>query len=391
MTEKRHIVLVMHSAPLESGFLMDKWRGLQSDYRISLLLWDRKARIRQLPDQGKGAYSGIYDFRSILENAGLFLRAFFGSGAFRKALFGPAWKHALRYLPLYLLQADQVHFSFGTLARDIAWLRTQFSASFSVSFRGYDLNYMGLDQPEYYKEVWNHAHGFHFLGQDLLNRARARGYADQGIVKRIPPGIPLSLFTLDRESARWRERESRLEIISVGRWVWKKDYGSAIRVMAMLRDQGLDFRYRLIGEGPDRQLLTFLIHELGLEKHIELLGSQTREQVAAWMRDSDVFVHTAISEGFGNALLEAQYMGLPVVAMEADGIGENIQDQETGFLIPMGELSQMAEKIRWLASHPIEARNMGQNGHARVRDHFSLDRLLKDFRVFFDQVYESSR
>lgn len=381
--KKRRIVLVMHSAPLNSGFLMDKWQGLRTRYDLCLLVWDRRHRLRRLPQNGRCVRSGVYDLRSGLENAGQLLALFFRSSAFRRALVRGPWKKALGYWPLFQWRPDQIHFEFGTLARDLSWIQEHFPVPLSVSFRGYDLNYMGLDQKDYYGEVWRKAQGFHFLGEDLLHRARRRGYEDQGVMRRIPPGIPLDLFP----TVAPRSPGEKLEIISVGRWVWKKDYGGAIALMARLRDRGLPFRYRLIGEGPEEQKLRFLISEWGLEEQVELLGPLSRPQVAQALQEANLFLHTALSEGFGNALLEAQLMGLPVVATAADGIAENVKDGETGWVVPLGDIDALAERIFWLYHHPQQAMAMGRKGQQRVREAFSLERLLDDFQDFFDQVY----
>ncbi|NDJ35770.1 MAG: glycosyltransferase, partial [Chloroflexi bacterium] len=90
----------------------------------------------------------------------------------------------------------------------------------------------------------------------------------------------------------------------------------------------------------------------------------------------DVLLHLAWSEGFGNAPLEAQAMGVPVVASDAGGLPENIADGVTGFIVPRRDPAAAAEKLALLARSPDLRARMGQAGRARVRAAFTLDRQI---------------
>jgi colanic acid/amylovoran biosynthesis glycosyltransferase len=54
------------------------------------------------------------------------------------------------------LQPEVIHFEFGTVAVAHAYLKELLRCKVVVSFRGYDLNFIGLDDSEYYREVWEH-------------------------------------------------------------------------------------------------------------------------------------------------------------------------------------------------------------------------------------------
>src|SRR2546426_3586809 len=69
------------------------------------------------------------------------------------------------------LSPDLVHFEFGTLAVERADLKTLLGCRMVTSFRGYDLNSIGLESSDYYREVWDEADALHFLGTDLWRRA----------------------------------------------------------------------------------------------------------------------------------------------------------------------------------------------------------------------------
>jgi len=68
---------------------------------------------------------------------------------------------------LVCLCPDVVHFVFGTLAVEQIYVRELLGYKVVVSFRGYDLNFSGLDTPDYFQEVWKEADALHLLGKDL--------------------------------------------------------------------------------------------------------------------------------------------------------------------------------------------------------------------------------
>src|SRR5262249_6632259 len=78
---------------------------------------------------------------------------------------------------LVCLQPDLLHFEFGALAVGRSYLKEALGCRLSVSFRGYDLNYVGLEEANHYEEIWRSADAIHCLGEDLWRRARRRGCA----------------------------------------------------------------------------------------------------------------------------------------------------------------------------------------------------------------------
>ena len=104
--------------------------------------------------------------------------------------------------------------------------------------------------------------------------------------------------------------------------------------MKLLADQGLHCEYRIVGDGDYLGAIGFARHQLGLESLVQLLGALGQPEVRDQMLWADVFLHAAVSEGFCNAVIEAQAMMLPVVCSDAGGLSENVVDGETGFVVP---------------------------------------------------------
>jgi colanic acid/amylovoran biosynthesis glycosyltransferase len=287
---------------------------------------------------------------------------------------------------LVRLSPDILHFEFGALAPNRMYLRELLGCKVIASFRGYDLNYVGLDRPNHYAPVWSRAAGLHFLGEDLWRRARRRGFPEDCSHVLIPPAIDTEFFAPRSEAPAPREGNRPLRILSVGRLEWKKGYEDALLAVRKLLDRGMPVEYRIVGGGDYLGALGFARYRLGLERCVEFLGAVPRADVLAEMERADIFLHAAVSEGFCNAVLEAQSMELPVVCSDADGLPENVADGETGFVVPRRDPSAMAVKMEVLARDPALARRMGRAGRRRVQDRFRLADQLDRWEEFYGDV-----
>lgn len=301
----------------------------------------------------------------------------------RRGLRAAGLPAALRQLyldaELLLLRPELVHFEFGTLARGRQGLGERLDCPVAVSFRGYDLNYVGLDDPDFYAPVWREAAAVHLLGEDLLRRSRRRGCPPELLCFVIPPAVDTRVFP-ERLAER---RPGPLRLLSVGRLEWKKGYEDGMVAMDLLRRQGLDFRWRLVGGGGFLEAIAFTRHQLGLESQVELAGALAPAAVAAELAAADLFVHPAISEGFCNAVLEAQAAGLPVVCTDADGLAENVEHGVTGLVVPRRRPEALAAAIAELAEDEPRRRAMGAAGRRRVEERFQPAGEIAAFETFY--------
>lgn len=283
-----------------------------------------------------------------------------------------------------LLMPDVIHFEFGALAVNRMYLKYFLKCKLVVSFRGYDINYVGLENGTYYDEIWDKADHLHFLGQDLWNRAKQRGCPATKTHTLVTPAINTEKFT-----PQARERDpSIINIVSVGRLEWKKGYEYALEAIHKVINSGYTIRYKIIGSGNYSDAVNFCIHQLKLTNFVSLLGSISHEEVVEEMQSADIFLHAAVSEGFCNAVLEAQAMKLPIVSSDADGLRENVVDGLTGFVVERRNPSALADKVKLLI-HDSELRiQMGQAGRDRVVKEFSLPKQIREFTQMYETLQQ---
>ena len=131
--------------------------------------------------------------------------------------------------PIISLAPDVVHFEFGALAVGRMHIRELLGCRVVVSFRGYDLNFSGLEQGNYYDEVWEQADVLHLLGEDLWQRALTRGCPADKKHRLIPPAVDLDFWSRDRAGSRRHTGDIRTSPAHPQRWETGVEEGIRVR------------------------------------------------------------------------------------------------------------------------------------------------------------------
>jgi len=169
-------------------------------------------------------------------------------------------------------------------------------------------------------------------------------------------------------------------IVNIGRLAKEKAQDFLVEAIASLKGF-LKVRAVILGEGPLYDKLKELVLERGIGDKVIFGG--LRKNVASFLKYSDIFVFTSLSEGLGTSLIEAGYFGLPVVAFKVGGIPEVVVDGKSGLLVECGDVTDLANNIRKLLFLPRIRRRMGMNGRKRAIERFNPDQLVEgNIRVY---------
>jgi glycosyltransferase-like protein len=106
--------------------------------------------------------------------------------------------------------------------------------------------------------------------------------------------------------------------------------------------------------------------ELGLGRHVRVLGSLTDEELARVCRAADLFAFPSTNEGFGLAALEALAYGLPVVATDLDALRTFLEHGRSALLVPVGDADSLASAIARLGRDLGERERLRAGGRAVV-------------------------
>ena len=150
---------------------------------------------------------------------------------------------------------------------------------------------------------------------------------DPGMFKVVHCGLSL-------EKYHYRPpREQVRRIFCAARLSPEKGHAFLIRAMKLLVDRGHELELRLAGDGPRKEQLTDLAHELGISDRVRFLGFLTEDEVIRELQDADLFVLPSFVEGLPVSAMEAMAIGVPVIATNIAGTSELVEDGRTGLLV----------------------------------------------------------
>ena len=156
-----------------------------------------------------------------------------------------------------------------------------------------------------------------------------------------------------------------------------------VQVLALVDDAVLV----LAGDGELRGEVESLARRLGVADRVRALGYV--EDMGAWYAAFDLFLLVSANEGAPVVAIEALAGGIPVVATAAGGTGTVVDDAETGYLVPIGDVGALADRVRRLRDDDALRARFGAEGARRMRERFSTERMVDDVERLYAQILGS--
>ncbi len=145
----------------------------------------------------------------------------------------------------------------------------------------------------------------------------------------------------------------------------------------------------LVGDGVLRLRVERRIRQLQLNDTVYLLG--WRRDIPEILTALDVFALTSRWEGLPVAVLEAQAMGVPVVATDTGGIRDVITHGEDGWLAPVSDIGRLSEGVTRLLRERAFARTVSQRAHARVVQDHAVERMVTQTEAVYEEMLATVR
>lgn len=160
-------------------------------------------------------------------------------------------------------------------------------------------------------------------------------------------------------------------ILNVGEFIPRKGQDVLIKAFARLAEEFPRFRLVLVGRsGPFLDVLAEITAQNRLTDRVMMVRDVPHSEIASFFEQASIFVLPSRGEGFALAALEAAAFELPIIATDVDGAAELVADGANGWLVPVDDVDQLAEKIRDLLSSPQKAKSMGKRNLKIASDKF---------------------
>ncbi|WP_179315809.1 glycosyltransferase family 4 protein [Winogradskyella undariae] len=277
---------------------------------------------------------------------------------------------------------DWLHFGFGTMVLGKENIAQSINAKMAVSFRGFDIGIYPLKHPGCYQKLFHKVNKIHVISNDLKRLVYNNSPINKFDIITINPAIDISFFLSTLES---KSTLGSVKLLSIGRLHWKKGFEDTLEALLILKKQGISFSYTIVGDGEEHEALLFAIHQLGLEDEVFLKGKLSHEAVKSHLKESDIYLQYSKQEGFCNAVLEAQAMGLLCVVSDAEGLSENVLDGYSGWVVPKRQPNLLAKKLEEVIHlKETEQLQIRKQAQKRVNDIFNLDVQIDKFLKFYE-------
>jgi glycosyltransferase involved in cell wall biosynthesis len=243
---------------------------------------------------------------------------------------------------------------------------------------------------------------FRMLSRWLPNMIIADSKAVAATLSEVPTkrihivheGTPHEEFERHSQTSSVRVHNGNPVIGLVGRISPWKGQDIFVRAAAIVRHKHPEARFRIIGsalfgESTFEQKLQVLVEELDVAPIVEFAGFRNDIHVA--IAELDILVHASTRpEPFGQVIIEGMAAGKPVVATNAGGVPEIIEDGVTGYLVPMSDAESMARVINELLDDPQAAFATSVRGQRHVAMNFSITKTVDGVVTAYRQLLKIS-
>ena len=194
-------------------------------------------------------------------------------------------------------------------------------------------------------------------------------------IRVVPWGVDTGRFAPEGPVAK---RNGRPRLLAVRQSADEPGLDTVIRALAEIPGAELLIAGGPSGSGPANQDLAGLARDLGVADRITFTGDVSRTHLPALLRSADLLLSGEWEDRSGTVALQAMACGTPVAASTAGVVGDAVIDGTTGFLVPPGQPTMLARRIRHLFASPMQLEGFSIAAVDRARSRYSWDRIGRE-------------
>lgn len=227
----------------------------------------------------------------------------------------------------------------------------------------------------------NGGNNFIAISEDISNFLRTVLPKDLQSIQLLQNAIDVKRF--ERPMDFNKVRDNVFNMVSIGRLDKNKNHQFLIDVVLELKKREIPVHLTILGEGDERISLQEKIVQLNLSDQLSLVGLQEKVEMYLW--NADLYLHSAIYEGFGLSIIEAMACGLPVVCTDGRGNRDLIQEGENGFMVGERDPTLLADKIELLLKNDILRQEMGEKAR-KFAQGFGMEKYVESLILLYQKT-----
>lgn len=270
---------------------------------------------------------------------------------------------------------EHVHVHFGTNATTVAMLARDIGgATYSFTAHGPD-EFVEPFRSSYDLKIRDAAFVAAISNFCRVQLARIAGMGCWDKIEIVPCALDLRDFPNEPDDAQRNQ-----QLVCIGRLCPQKAQTLFPDAIEPLSDAFPDLKIVLVGDGETRPELEAKIASKGLDKHFELLGWCSNEEVRKRLSGARAMLLPSFAEGLPVSIMEAFALRKPVISTYIAGIPELV-DSSCGWIVPAGDVPALTTAIRDCLTRDEELKTMGEVGRSRIEARHDIQRsaaLLRD-------------
>ena len=229
--------------------------------------------------------------------------------------------------------------------------------------------------------------------QAVANVRIEREKTNKRKIEIIPNGINTEVYDPEKYKYVTREmlgiKHTGLLFVCVGNFRPEKDHRNLIDAVALIRHSIKNTKFLFVGQDLMQADIENYIANQNLNSYFEFYGAS--KEIPKMLSVCDGFVLPSKSEGMPRAMMEAMSMALPVIATDAGGVPEVIEDNVSGLIVPKGNPVALSEALQELIVRPDIRMSLGVEARQRIINHFSLDIMIDKYQQFYNSLLKNAQ
>ena len=177
--------------------------------------------------------------------------------------------------------------------------------------------------------------------------------------------------------------QKKKRIVSVARLMPQKNHDVLIKAFAIFLQTHPDYTLTIYGNGPLEKKLKCLSDSLGIGDKVSIPGAS--KTIHQDILDAEMMCLVSDREGMSNAMIETLCIGLPCICTKVSGAVDLISDGYNGYLVDIGDIDGLAEKMVYIADHQSDARKIGENA-TKIFELLNKEKIYREWTDFLRRL-----